>query len=355
MSTNIVKRSIFASIASLLFPVAHADITTAVQPTGTQVDAGKAVQLPDAIRKVYSKEIEFKALPIMRFLQFARQKTELGVNPGLSIEIMTYDNLKRGGTLQEGIRMKTQGLSSSMKAIQVAEKGNAVSVSELLLKSAFTDVLADATTLLSRDMAMTLDLDFRDTVINGVTNRIYGRAGKDAPKITSRADIAASNILSVATIKDAVEILATSNAPKFEGNYYVAFVHPHQSRTLRDDPAWIEASKYGAPEQLFTGEIGRIDDVRFIETTLMPNGAAPADDPAYNADLKKGATGGSPNVDVYQAVIFGESTYGYAVSLPVELRDDGVTDFGREHGLAWYAIWGTGVLHSERGVVIETA
>ena len=36
----------------------------------------------------------------------------------------------------------------------------------------------------------------------------------------------------------------------------------HQSRTLRDDPAWINASTYGAPEQLFSGEIGRIDDVR---------------------------------------------------------------------------------------------
>ena len=36
----------------------------------------------------------------------------------------------------------------------------------------------------------------------------------------------------------------------------------HQSRSLRDDPAWINSSDYGAPEQFFTGEIGRIDDVR---------------------------------------------------------------------------------------------
>lgn len=332
-------------------------MNTVTVASGTNLAGGEAVQLPNHVRMVYSKEIEFKAMPIMRFLQFAKQKTELGVEPGLTISMMTYNNLKRGGKLNEGVRMQSQALSSTMKQITVGERGNAVSVSELALKTSFTDVMADATTLLGRDVALVLDLELRDTVIAGVTNTIYGRADKSAPKIGARKDITASNGLSTATIKDAVEILATANAPKFEGNYYVQFVHPHQSRELRDDNAWIEASKYGAPEQLFTGEIGRIDDVRFIETTLMPNGAVSEDDDAYKAELVTGAgaVGSENQVDVYQSVIFGEDTYGYAVALPVELRDNGVTDYGREHGLAWYAIWGCGVLHPERGVVIETA
>jgi len=38
----------------------------------------------------------------------------------------------------------------------------------------------------------------------------------------------------------------------------------------------------------------------------------------------------------------------------VELRDGGVIDFGREHGLAWYAIWGFGVITHESRVVINT-
>jgi N4-gp56 family major capsid protein len=339
----------------LFMNVQASEINTVVRPTGTVVDAGTAVKLDNHVRVVYSKEIEFKAMPIMRFLQFAKQKTELGVEPGLSISMMTYNNLKRGGALQEGTRMTSQALSSTMKQITVGERGNAVSVSELSLKTSFTNVMQDATTLLGRDVAITLDLELRDTVINGVTNTIFGRADKNAPKITSRANITASNNLSVATVKDAIEILATVNAPKFDGSYYIQFVHPHQSRELRDDNSWIEASKYGAPEQLFTGEIGKIDDVRFIETTLMPNGVAPADDYAYEADLVAGAPNAPADTDVYKSIVFGEDTYGYAVALPVELRDNGVTDYGREHGLAWYAIWGCGVLHAERGVVIETS
>ena len=336
-------------LLKLLIRTARADeINTVVQPTGTQLDGGTAVKLDNHVRTVYSKEIEFKAMPIMRFVQFAKVKTELGTQPGLTIQMMTYNNLKKGGALTEGERMSPQSLSSTMKSITVGERGNAVAVSELALKASFTDIMADATTLLSRDVALTLDTELRDTALTGA-NVIYGRKADEA-KIDSRASITKDNVLTVATIKDAVEILATNNTPKFQGAYYICFVHPHQSRVLRDDPAWVEASKYGAPDQLFTGEIGRIDDVRFIETTLMCNGAVGEDDPAYKADLVS-----SDGTKVYQAVLFGEDYYAYAVGLPVELRDNGVTDFGREHGLAWYAIWGTGLLHPERGVVIETA
>jgi N4-gp56 family major capsid protein len=320
---------------------------------------GTAVQLTNNVRAVYSKEIEFYAMPIMKFLQFAKIKTELGVQPGLTIQMMTYNNLSMGGALTEGVRMNTQALSSSMKSITVAEQGNAIAVSELTLRTSFTDVMADATTLLGRDMAITLDCQLRNVAVAGgttgpyTTSTIFGRANVSSAKISAIGSIVAnSNILSVATIKDAVEILATNNAPKFQASFYVCFAHPHQSRTLRDDPAWIEASKYGAVDQLFTGEIGRIEDVRFIETTLMPNGAAATSDPGYNAAF---AGAGTNEANVYQAVIFGEDYYGYAVGLPVELRDNGVIDFGREHQLGWYAIWGSSILHAERAVIIETA
>lgn len=334
---------------------------TVTQNTGTSLDNGYTAQkLDNMVRVVYSKEVMFKATPIMKFLQFAKEKTELGVEPGLTISMMTYNNLKRGKKLTEGKKLNSQALSSSMKQITVSEYGNAVSISELALKTTFTDAMADATSLLGRDVGITFECELRDTIIAGVTNTVFGRADKNSPKVTARKDVTATNVFSTAVVKDAVEILSTANAPKFEGSYFIAFVHPHQSRDLRDDSTWIEASKYGAPEQLFTGEIGRIDDVRFIETTLMPNGAMPVDDDGYSdtfAQLQTGAgeVGSENKVDIYQSVIFGEDTYGYAISLPVEIRDNGVEDFGRSHSLAWYSICGFGVLHEERGVVIETA
>ena len=330
------------NLLSVLAMKAHADTTVA---TSTGATNGGTL-FNDGTRLVYSREIEFKALPIMRFSQFATQKTELGVEPGLTISMLTYDNLKLGGALEEMKNMSTQALSGSMKQITVQEHGNAVSNSELLIQSSFDDIMATTTTLLGRDYALVMDCELRDVALSG-TNIVYA-GGKD-----SRANLAEADKLQVSTIKDAIEVLATNNAPKYQNLYWICFVHPHQSRDLRDDSAWINASNYGAPEQLFTGEIGRIDDTRFIETTLMCNGKASANDPAFKNALKKGTDGNA--IDVYQAVLFGDQYYGIAWSLPVEIRDNGVEDFGRKRSLAWYAIWGTGILHNDYGVVIETA
>lgn len=324
---------------------AYADVTTAV------VTDSPAQKFTDGVRMVYSREIEFKALPLMRFSQFATVKTELGVEPGLTISMLTYNNLALGGKLTELKNMTTQALSGSMKQITVTEHGNAVANSELLIQSSFDDIMATTTTLLSRDYAMVMDCELRDTALSG-TNVVFAKKA-DGTVVASRAELDETCGMKVSTVKDAIEILATNNAPKYNNMHWICFVHPHQSRVLRDDSAWINASNYGAPEQLFNGEIGRIDDTRFIETTIMCNGACAEDDVAYKEALKKGVAENKTNV--YQSVLFGDAYYGIAWSLPVELRTNGVEDFGRVRSLAWYAIWGTGLLHNEYGVVIETA
>ena len=347
-----MKKSILKVISAMFTISAFADATTVVTTQG-QTNGGTL--MPDAVRTVYSKEIEFKALPNMRFMQFATVKTELGVEPGLTISMLTYNNLKLGGALQEMKNLETQALSGSTKQITVTEYGNAIAVSELMVQSSFDDVMASATTLLGRDYALVVDCELRDTALSG-TNRVYAANGATA--VSAREGLDTACTMKVSTIKDAIEILSTNNAPKADGGrYWICFVHPHQSRGLRDDSAWINASNYGAPEQLFTGEIGRIDDCRFIETTLMCNGAAPTDDPAYKAELAKGAgeSGHENKVNIYQACLFGDAYFGMATSLPVELRDNGVEDFGRKRSLAWYAIFGVGKLHDQYGVVIETA
>jgi hypothetical protein len=38
----------------------------------------------------------------------------------------------------------------------------------------------------------------------------------------------------------------------------------------------------------------------------------------------------------------------------VELRDGGILDFGREHALAWYAIWGFGLITDQAVVIAQT-
>lgn len=348
----VVRKSLF----SRLFKNVHAEgVLNTVVSQGKQSGEANYVagtnKLTDAIRAVYSKEIEFKAMPSMRFFQFATMKTELGVEPGLSIKMMSYDNIAKGGKLTEGVRMEGKAMSSSMKEIKVYEYGNSITVSELNIRSNFDDVMNSASILLGRDYALVVDTMLRDVALSNATT-VYASKG-DGSKVTSRAGLDATCKMKVSTVKDCIEILATNNAPKYNNTDWICFVHPHQSRDLRDDPAWINASNYGAPNLLFLGEIGKIDDTRFVETTILCNGVAPEDDPAYTLELQQGQD--SNAVDVFQAVLFGDKYYGMAVSLPVELRDNGVIDYGRERGLAWYSIMGAGILHDKHGVVIETA
>ena len=52
--------------------------------------------------------------------------------------------------------------------------------------------------------------------------------------------------------------------------------------------------------------------------------------------------------------MIGDNAFGHAISLPVELRDGGVLDFGREHALAWYSIYGFGAITPQAVVSMVT-
>ena len=357
-------------------------MASAVTGTGNLAAAptaysGANSQLTQAIQTIWSKEILFQSMPILRFEQFAVKKTELGVAPGLQINFMRYNNLGFASSLVEGVRMSTNALTAQQFSITVAEHGYAIAVSELLLNASFDDVMASASRLLGRNMALYLDGQARDTLM-AASSVIYGydRTGvsgvnswyDNGTAATSRASLTGTSYLTTATVKDAVETLATKNIPRL-GETYVAFVHPHQSRRLRDNAEFIEVTKYAAPGNFMLGEIGRLYDTVFIETTQVQkvtNGAGSG----YSADTNVAAssivypTGGgytSPvtktgdgNKDRYSAIFIGDNAFGHAISLPVELRDGGILDFGREHALAWYAIYGLGLITDQSVLIAET-
>ena len=336
--------------------------------------SGTNTQLTQAIQTIWSKEILFQAMPILRFEQFAVKKTELGVAPGLQINFLRYNNLGFANALVEGVRMQTNALTAQQFSITVSEHGYALAVSELLLNASFDDVMASASRLLGRNMALYLDKLSRDTLYSA-TSKIYGedRSGLSAANDwygygtagTTRASMTGAFNLTPHTVKDAVETLSTKNIPRL-GETYVAFVHPHQSRRLRDVPEFIEVTKYAAPGNFMLGEIGRLYDCVFIETTQVRKVAGGAGT-SYSADTATTPTvtagggyitpaefTGNGGSDRYDSIFIGDNAFGHAISLPVELRDGGILDFGREHALAWYSIFGLGLITDQAVVIAET-
>ncbi len=307
-----------------------------------QSTAGEMFPLLD----VYSLEVLHKARGVMMYEQFAMRKTELSAGPGQTIKFITYDDVGRGGQLTELTSLSTKAMSQSVKCISVTEWGNAISVSEKLLQLSFDDLMTEAAILLGRDYAVVRDLSLRDILVSDISQVIY--AGGNA----AIGDVASSDILTISDIRKAVEVLQTANVPKFNNDYYVCFIHPHQAFSLRRDSDWISANNYAQTRNVFNGELGRWEDVIFVSTTHQGNGACASSDPGYEVALDgTGDTG----ADLYRATLFGDQCFAVADALPVELRDNGVEDFGRKHSLAWYAIWGVGVLQADYGVHIISA
>jgi hypothetical protein len=356
-------------------------MASAITGTGQLASAptaysGSNSSLNQAIQTIWSKEILFQAMPILRFEQFAVKKTELGVAP-----------------LTEGVRMTTNALTAEQIAITVAEHGYAVAVSELLLNASFDDVMASASRLLGRHMAQYLDVQARNT-LSAATSAVFGydRSGvqgindwyNEGQAATAFSDLDGNYKLTTGAVKDAALTLAGKNIPRL-GETYVMFVHPKQSRDIRSNPEFIEVTKYAAPGNFMLGEIGRLYDVVFIETTQVkklsqnagytttglvgapgsatsvpvlsntaPGNGGNPESSDYTAEkgYLSGATGNG--ADVYESIMIGDNAFGHAISLPVELRDGGVLDFGREHALAWYAIWGLGVITDQAIVKVYT-
>lgn len=315
--------------------------------------SGSNVKLDSAVLDVWSKEILYTAQPALRFDSIVQKQTELGVFPGNKINFLKFGALTGNPTLTETTAMTTDSMTTSTVSITVAEQGKAVAFSEFLLKSSFLSIMERASTALGQHYAKNRDGLIRDALYQGA-NILYSQKGGAA---ASRAGIVAGSYFDVNLIRDAAEALSTNKAPKINGDAYVCFVHPHQGRWLRSDTAWINVANYAAPDQMLAGEIGRIEDVRFIETTQVAY-VKKNTQSIYTDGTDSGTTtavAANTAADVYRAVIVGDYAVGLAESLPVEMRDNGVEDFGRKHSLAYYGIWGAGIIEPGHSYILETA
>lgn len=306
------------------------------------------VPLTGAQRALYSREIQFQAQPLLVSAQFAVRKTEMGRNKGDTIKFTKYNDLVGSARLSEVEAITTTNLSASQSAITVDEFGFAVAESERLVVTGWDDVIARATMLLGQHYGKTVDAMVQDefrAVGSQQAILVAGRANRNA--------LTSADTMNVDAIKDAAEVLAVSKAPKI-GGAYVCLIHPHTARVLRDDSAWLEAHKYAAPQNIFMGEVGMIEGVRFVETTFLPV-IKKSTGTVLRDMVATGATEAVVNatLDVYQSLMLGGNCVGWAEALPVEFRDGGIKDFGRTHELAWYSIMGAGRIESN-AVLIES-
>ncbi|PWL46837.1 MAG: N4-gp56 family major capsid protein [Clostridiales bacterium] len=256
--------------------------------TNVTTDAG----LSDEMKTYYSSFLIDMAEPELVHDQFG-QKHPIPKNGGKIIEFRKYDPLPKALTpLTEGVTPNGKKLSMGVITATVNQYGDFVEFSDVLLLTAIDNNLVQATKLLGSQAGRTLDTITRE-VLNGGTNVQYAEG-----QVSSRSALfytsAESNCnLTVDAIRKAVRFLKVMNAPRING-YYVGIIHPDCSYDLMNDPKWVNVKTYSDPEGIFEGEIGRIEGVRFVETS----------------EAKVFEKAGASSRDVYSTLILGDNAYG---------------------------------------------
>ena len=215
----------------------------------------------------------------------------LPANHGKSVEWRKWNTLPEPDKLQEGVIPEGKKFGQSRLDVEIAQYGEYVTVSDQLELHHVDDVILGATEEVGAAMGKKADLLTRDAILAGCSNVLYAPDGSGA-KPVQVSGVKADCLFTPDVVAKAVTILKKGNAPKIDGKY-VAVVHPSVAYDLRKSEAWISYHQYDASTEIFTGEIGELHGVRFVEANTAPV-----------------MEGGASGALVYGTMIFGRDAFG---------------------------------------------
>lgn len=282
-----------------------------------------------------NKKFQMAAQPLMRFRQFCESKSVLGKSSGESVNWLKVSNLGTyGGSLVETNTMIETTQAKSWGTLTVNEYGNSIP---------FT---FKVTTLSKFDLERIVReglLDDCSKCIDGLVEREFNKTPLRWVGTTTSAGILTTNSAATATntggltynqIRLMAYQLKKYNVPGYNslrGDYVLI----GSIEAMSNLAASLETQAFnsdGGYKDMVNGEVGRYFGVRLVEDAWASRYVYSAS--ARTATLTTWTGGGGP------AYIFGSPTVYEALVVPEEVRAKEATDYGRSHGLAWYALLG---------------
>lgn len=268
------------------------------------------------------------AQPVFRFRQFVDVKEAIGKQNGDTWLFDKTGNVQtQGGTLVETNTIPETQFVTGQGTGTITEYGNAVPftaklqtlgqfqiepVTEQKLRDDMVKVLESA----CGSQYVATDYVAVCTATNGVAFTTNGTA-----TATATSDLTAFNVRKI------VDYMRKKLIPFYDGQSYVAICSIQSMSGMFNDTAtagWNDLSKYTAEyaSGAHMGELGSFYKTRFVEETgYLSN--------AIGASSLYGAS-----------VFFGNDNVYEAVAVPEEIRTKVPHDYGRDMGLAWYALLG---------------
>lgn len=225
-------------------------------PTTNPVNVTTQSSMSPTMKTFYDTTLLENAREAMVFTQFG-EKQPL---KGNKVEWRKYNTFAKALTpLQEGVIPTGQTFGMTKIEAETTQHGDYVAVSDRLELESYDDVIFGATEEMGAAEGETYDTLTRNILVGG--NSVMYCPDGDT-KVTSRAGIKDTCILTPDMVKRAATWLQKNKAPKINGSY-VALIHPSVVFDLRGKE-WEEYQKYSNPAPIFKGEIGELHGVRFV-------------------------------------------------------------------------------------------
>ena len=221
--------------------------------------------------------------------------------------------------LVEGVTPAGSLLANQDYTVTLNQYGDFMTITDVIEDTHTDPVLQQMTDILGEQAAITVET-LRYNVLKAGTNVFYGT------NVASRSLVA--NPVALADIRRVSTGLNRQNAKKITSVVasnpdfntksveaaYMAIVHPDLETDLRALANFIPVASYGPHTSPFEGEIGSIEQVRFLTSTVfLPF----SDSGVILASFVAGASGSSTprstsgvNVDVYPILIFARDAFG---------------------------------------------
>ena len=289
-----------------------------------------------------SNVLRMTVQPLVKFRQFAdvHDISQQGKKKGDSFTWdVVSDVATAGQVLIETNTMPETNITITQGTLTITEAGNSVPYSgklDNLSKFPIEDIIKKA---MKNDAVKSFDrlawAQFNQTLLRAIPT---GGTATAAVTLYTNGTVTGTNSIAYNNghAKSIVDQMKERNIPAYIADDYYAIAWPTTLRTFKNNLETIHQYSDTGFNLIMNGEIGRYENVRYIEQTNIAKGTGT--DGVTQTTWTNGVSD--------WIFFFGNDTVAEAIAVPEEMRGKIPTDYGRSKGIAWYYLGGFGIVHT---------
>lgn len=211
--------------------------------------------------------------------------------------------------LVEGVTPSGSKLANQDYTITLQQYGDYVTITDVIMDTHTDPILAQATDILGEQAALTVET-LRFNVLKAGTNVFYANSVANRAAVVAPPSLADQRRITTSLNRQNAKKITSvvASTPDFNTKSveaaYMAVCHSDLETDIRNMTGFKPVADYGPHTSPFEGEIGSVEQVRYIASTVL----APWADAGGAKGVMRSTTG--TNADVYPILYFARDAFG---------------------------------------------